>query len=248
MSAETFESLVAQETTRLMTEQHHDNRSPVYAPDADPVMVETHRELSRKAGSEWGLGAVASVALWVPVVAALDTMTLIVDDAAAATGFAGWLTTCVAAFVAECRASSRYKRFKADHPEITFEIPDRAFVARREFLAAAEALATMDLPDDVRAQVADATTAMDRLVTVIGALDEGDVHTRERLVAEVVRVAAETLALLTLARRRADLVKGLDADEIIATAGRPSLSRAAADIADEDAHVSGVLARAGGTR
>lgn len=87
--------------------------------------------------------------------------------------------------------------------------------------------------------ILDGRVSMDRLLVAIGGLDlTTDVHTRDRLVEEMARIAAETKVTLGLARRRADLVKGLDAEEIIAAAGRTSLAGAAVDLSLEDAFVA----------
>lgn len=59
---------------------------------------------------------------------------------------------------------------------------------------------------------------------------------------EMARITAETKVTLDVARRRADLIKGLDPEQIIAAAGRTSLAAAAADLADEHAFISARLA------
>lgn len=218
------------------------NRVEAYSPAADESDVVTHRALYFRAGEFWtGAGTIVGAG-WLLVGGLLyDAAELGTAPVVFGTAGACWAATVAGSAIADIRARRRYKRFSRDHPDILIKVPSYAVEASDRFIASATQLQKMDLPDSARAQIADARVVLNRLMATLSDLDADDIHTSDRLVAEIERLAVEAEATLDVARRRHDIIKGLDPDALIAAAGTVSLYDAALDIVTEHKHIEQVL-------
>jgi hypothetical protein len=243
---QTFHAMAQAEATRMTSTSRTSQRKryEVYSPAADEADVQTYKRLDGKASGLWSAaGALLGLGSMFATGMIYDVGEL--GSAPAMFGGAGawWVTVVVAGAALDVRARKRFNRFRRTHADVVINVPERADEASDSFIACAAALQKMDLPDSARAQIADARVVLNRLMVSLSELDAEDIHTSDRLVEEIERLAIEAKVTLDVARRRHDIIKGLDPDALIAAAGSVSLYDAALDIVTEHKHIEQVLDR-----